>query len=49
MRKLAVLDDYEANDEGKAERAELTERNGYDDSCTKFGGSWQEIDSNTNG
>ena len=35
MPKLTVLDDYEENDEGKAERAELTERNGCDDSCEK--------------
>ena len=36
MPKLTVLDDNEEiNDEGKAERAELIERNGYDDSCKK--------------
>ena len=35
MPKLTVLDDYEDNDEGKAERAELIERSGYDDSCKK--------------
>ena len=35
MPKLTVLDDYEENDEGKAERVEPIERNGYDDSCKK--------------
>ena len=36
MPKLTVLDNYEENDEGKAEGAELTERNGCDDSCEKI-------------
>ena len=49
MPKLTVLDDYEEMMKGRTERAELTERNGYDDSCKKVGGSWQENDSNTMG
>ena len=35
MPKLTVLDDYEEMMKGKAEGVELTERNGYDDSCKK--------------
>ena len=49
MPKLTVFDDCEEMMKGKAGRAELTERIGYDDSCKKVGGSWQENDSNTMG
>ena len=37
------------NDEGKAERAELTERNGCNDNCETIRGSRQTSDSNTRG
>ena len=37
------------NDEGKAERTELTERNACDDSREEVWGSWQKSDSNTMG
>ena len=33
--KFTVLDDYEEMMKGKTEGVELTERNGYDDSCEK--------------
>ena len=33
MPKLTVLDDYDAMMKGRQKGAELTERNGYDDSC----------------
>ena len=35
MSKLTVLDDCEEMMKGKAEGAELTERNGYEDRCKK--------------
>ena len=35
MPKLTVLDDYEEMMKGRQKGAELTERNGYDDSCKK--------------
>ena len=35
MPKFTVLDDYEEMMKGRTEGVELTERNGYDDSCEK--------------
>ena len=35
MPKFTVLDDYEEMMKGKTEGTELTERNGYNDSCEK--------------
>ena len=48
MPKLAVLDDYEEM-KGRQKELNSLEENGYDDSCKKVGGGWQEIDSNTMG
>ena len=33
--KFTVLDDYEEMMKGRQKRVEITERNGYDDSCEK--------------
>ena len=49
MPKLTVPDDYEKMMKGRQKELNSLKRNGYDDSCKKVGGSWQENESNTMG